>query len=837
MWKTGQRKCKTGTGILIGAALFIFAGLSAQFNRTRPTARTPGISRPATAHQYAQTHELPKPRIARQVQDPDESSIDIFISNEGNDNNNGEASASPKKTIDAAEKRAGQIAASSSTINLGLKAGDVFREQLDAIPGLAVRTYSAEPGQNTFARLSGMEIVSNGWTKAPGLEHLYINTITHHINTVNGGYHFLVLYEIDTLLEKTHPFAARRMMQMAASADAANAMEGSYYTSILNATKEDVYINTSDNATPGAGRYRYEISLRDFAINAPNRVQLERLIIEPSGHGYGNGFGDSTLISRCIFNGYGTHAVVFKSGVIEKSLFIQGAKGLSQGSIPVVNYEVAGAGNYSRLSGNIFLGTQTGPYAHQSGRAATYHEEMVYDSNQVFGDTGYTDVAFGADLVKSVTVKNNYAENIRKYWTGSATELLIEHNIFNNVVGRSGISTPSNEPVNAKLRNNFIKTGGHSGNQFVNDQATGFYFVNNAVRLQAENNIFHLKTDWTGNAQPVSLFAALASNVQFRRNIIICDVPPGHRARVISVDKNNRGQFAADSNVYVILRGDGFLWTALNPANGEANITSLSRWQAETGQDAASIVIDLRNNAHGLKGLFRDPANGDYHFAPTFAADKVKELKAGMANPPYTFACRPSKDEAAQSIMREEVAQAAPVCNPASITAESGQVTISGLDWAPEVVVNIFNAGRLKVYEQRYTNPPDEIRVSSLVPGTYLATLSFFANKCTYLCDTSMQVIIEGVVTAPDTQRLAQVSVGPNPFANNLNVFIESEQGGQATLLVRDLSGRQLETKVVDIRKGRNAIRMDQLGRYATGTYFLQVNTPNGTDNFKLLKQ
>lgn len=756
------------------------------------------------------------------------NSIGIYISNEGNDNNSGESAASPKQTISASEAMfaTGQF----SNVSINLQCGNLFREQLDAVTGTNVTTYYNTGPSYMFARISGMEAHNSGWSATAGYANLFGKNIAHSINIHNAGYHYLVVYEIDTMLEKTAPFAARRLMPLASSLADANNTNGSYYTGPLDAPQEMVYLNSSDNAAPGTGKYRYEVTVRHFAVTGENKIQLEKLIIEPSGHGYGNSLGDSTLIRQCIFNGYGTHAVVFGSGVIEKNLFIQGAKGLAQGSIPIVHFRPDGTGSRSRFSGNIFLGTQTGPYVHQSGTSFGYHEEAVFEGNYFFGDSGYSDNAFAGDLIRKAVVKNNYAENVWKYWSGVATDLTIEGNVFNNIPGRSGVNTPSDLTVRTVMHNNLIKTSGnnHDTSEFY---ANVFFFINSNVTLNAQHNIFHLKSDRSNVDVPVSLFTTLGANTKYSKNIIICDVPPGKLARTVVVDKIAPGQFAADSNVYVLVRGKGFLWTVMNTPGGNLSTTSFSEWQAQSGQDRASRIIDLRDNPNGIKDLFVNPEKGNYHFANTKEADTVKALLAGMITPPYAFPVRPSSDEAAIALMQSPAAL--PDCNVLSIDSVNKQIRISGVSQAPAAVVEVFDENGTGIFHREYINPPAEVYIP-VWPGEYTARINFFTSNWIPVCERTLRQEVRYKVDTPVTRHVA---IGPNPFVNAFVVTIQSEQEDRAELSIWDLSGRQLTTRTARLQRGLNRIYINELNGHPAGSYFLRLSTFGRIEYFKLLKR
>lgn len=592
--------------------------------------------------------------------------FDYFVGGNGNDANPGTAEFYPKQTINGVESVASATAGELGKATTGLRGGDKFYQTFDAFEGARLKSYKYGLDGLSFAKISGMDIVT-GWTGTSGQANVYEKDITHSINTSNPGYHYIFVAEIDTLLEKIYPFRATKYLPLATSLSNCNSTDGSFYMDGLDASTETIYINPTGSAAPGSNKYRYEVVTRAFDIDGTNggaittssyrRGVFENLIVQSSAHGYGMiGAGDSTIIRRVIFWGGGTHSAVIANGYVGRSLFLPGPRGLDQGEIPLVFYKPNQDGAYSHLYGSIFLDTYSGPYAHDAGTGATHQKKVTFEGNYVFGTLGYTTNAFGGDLIDTVVVQDNYAENVHKTITGVGTDYIVKGNVFNGFYGgKSGVDNPTNLTVRALLYNNLFKTTGDSTNQSSLDYATAYYFVNSNVSLRANNNIFHLKTEWTGQGNPVNLFSTLPASTKFKYNIIICDVPTGHRASIISIDRNAQGNFEADSNVYVIVRGDGFYWTVTNPIGGDPNILTLEDWTTEVGDDANSIVIDLRDNPNGINDLFIDAANGNYNFANTAEADTVRSLFAGMITPPRAFPRKPSPDEAAQTVMNDEI--------------------------------------------------------------------------------------------------------------------------------------------------------------------------------------
>ena len=80
------------------------------------------------------------------------------------------------------------------------------------------------------------------------------------------------------------------------------------------------------------------------------------------------------------------------------------------------------------------------------------------------------------------------------------------------------------------------------------------------------------------------------------------------------------------------------------------------------------------------------------------------------------------------------------------------------------------------------------------------------------------------------------VSVNPNPFKEKLLVNIESSIQDKATLILTDLSGRQLlkQTKILSI--GNNEIEINEAAKFSKGTYLLTIIESQQTQSIKVVK-
>ncbi len=80
---------------------------------------------------------------------------------------------------------------------------------------------------------------------------------------------------------------------------------------------------------------------------------------------------------------------------------------------------------------------------------------------------------------------------------------------------------------------------------------------------------------------------------------------------------------------------------------------------------------------------------------------------------------------------------------------------------------------------------------------------------------------------------LADFTVSPNPFINNLNINIVWDKNENTLVKVYNVTGGEVISKTVTMIKGYNYVAIDELSRVPSGTYIVQFTTANG----KLFKQ
>jgi hypothetical protein len=88
-------------------------------------------------------------------------------------------------------------------------------------------------------------------------------------------------------------------------------------------------------------------------------------------------------------------------------------------------------------------------------------------------------------------------------------------------------------------------------------------------------------------------------------------------------------------------------------------------------------------------------------------------------------------------------------CNAVSINGGNGQINVSGLTGAPNIVVQVFNSSWASVFNQTYTNSPGNVSVSPLSAGTYYANVRFYNSSWALLCEKSSNATVTSGSPAP----------------------------------------------------------------------------------------
>ncbi len=579
-----------------------------------------------------------------------QSSPNFYISNQGRDYYPGTSSLLAKKTIASATPLISAFASSHDSVSIALKSGSIFNENLITSYPITVNTYADQFDSAAPAIMNGTKEFDTGWNTDSGRTYTYKQGIPYSgfegygIGGI-GSYSYMYVFEIDRSLEKVAPLTARKILQFVTSEAAVENTPGSFYSPV-NTTEnpKQMYIHTSDGKSPNNhSRYRYEVTVMDWAINATyqNGNSFENLWIR--GFGAGNGMlpsGDHSYYNKVIFGpGAGIHHVVVRGGIIDHSLFLPAAKNTND--FAVVFYDVEGLQKHCTIKNSMFLNLRAPLYAHTS--EGTNYGAIEMDNIVGFADSTEKDGFMFTSNTDSVFLNNIYADGYSiGYNYGSAKFASITNVYFKD--NNNGIAFSAKNPVNAIVKNTFIKTKG--------TYSTGIIMQAN-TSLNLSNSIIHIKS--LKNGAFISGSGSTGSFINAAGNIFICDIDSGNSlaAARANTDKGiGTAKDKWDNNVYILLKGKSVVWDVTNATtnNGKTLIYNFDDWKYQSGQDVHSLFFDLRNDPRGLKAIFADPDNGNYELANTPEGKQVAALHAGMIDPVTCFLPEPTYEEAAEII-------------------------------------------------------------------------------------------------------------------------------------------------------------------------------------------
>ncbi len=774
---------------------------------------------------------------------PSSGTFDFYLSSKGTDSNNGKSSLTPKRTFEGINAAISNYAAANKGASIGLEAGSRFRDELDISQnGIRISSFGQDSGKK-FPLITGMDVVRD-WKLSAGRQNVYESSITHTVDLINPNYHYLFVAEIDTIRESLFPTSSIRYLTLATSVDQCEKTAGSFYLPALTQNPVTICIHASQG-TPGSNRYRYEVVTRPYGIYSfyNDNSTIENLFLQSSGNGYGMlGAGENTTVNNVVFQGGGTHHAVIKSGAVNRSLFLPGPKGLSS-EIALVFYAPEGNAHDNRITNSIFLDIQNPVLTHTNG--ATAYRSLTIDSTFGFADTLNKQTMFSTDNTDSVSISNNYSYGYKNFWVGLPRSLTIRNSIIDRATEAAVyLGSGVESPCNATVSNTLITTNANDANQGppVFQPSMCFRLGQKSTSLKATNIIFYGKSTWHTQYETETVFYnTLDNKVEATNNIYICEVNPDNYMHVINANntggKGTASNIKSDYNVYILLKGIIY-WTAYpNSPQGDGNIFSLSDWQAFTGQDQHSVMIDLRNNPAGLKAIFTDPENGNWTLAQTPQGDSVRKLNAGMLTPPSFYPLRPVYEDVLSyttlgglSYLRG-ARDANHQLQLEWKTIDEPNLVYFGVESSPDKInfsgtANVHTQGRHQNNLYSF-NRSDTSSARVYFRLRLVNTDSSYTYSSTIFVDPSKKdSIINGIGGSP-----VGIVIYPNPVQNTL--IIEHPVREQAQISIFDYSGKFLRAISVQTRASSTLLPVQML---PAGNYLIKWQSGKENKTLPFLK-
>ncbi len=753
---------------------------------------------------------------------PPPNEFNFFVSNSGSDSNDGRSAITPKLKIGSIETLISNTAVGASGTALNLDENSLFREEYDPVNNYLHVTSFSLKNSKKMAKITGMDIIKE-WDVTPANNNVCQHLLQHSLDINSSGYSYIMVAEIDTVLERTKPVSAVNYLTLTSSIQQCNSIPGTYYTPNLKTNPVMIYMHPT-KGVPGRNKFRYEATTRNSNINGfyIDNSSYEHLFLQTSAYGYGLlSAGRNTMIKNIIFQGGGIHHTVVKSGQIDSCMFLAGPKGLKD-RIAAVFYNAEGTNDKNKITNSIFLDVPNAIYTHTNGEIN--HKSLVLDKVYAFADTTDAGTALSAADTDSIDVSNCYTEGYPFGWNGGATKLNIKNSIFRNT-SQSGIFLISKNNVTGEvnINNSLITTNGNDINQNLANgwTAYGVRSPYKNVNIEVSNTIFHCYSTWHGPYNTVTTFQ-VAGLLKAHHNIYICDANDNNSLFVYNADNSGgRGtstNVSSNFNTYIILRGSKFIWFVSPNINNERSLSTLSEWQALTGQDKNSIIIDLRNNPLGLKAVFVDPDYGNWTLTQTIQADSIRKISGGITNPPLFYPKRPliNNDSVPfkipggfssfNGIMKSE-SESVVKWQTFNESEFSSFIIEYSLDGS-----HFMEAGSLQAINDNQNNNYQYVH-------THQGTDSiFYRLRCIYTDSTiSFSKIIK--LYSDFTQEF-KITIYPNPFQQAVTVEHPRRNAGQ--IRIYDYDGKLLKIEAIKARSSHTVVSLSNL---PAGRYFIQWNS------------
>jgi parallel beta-helix repeat protein len=309
-----------------------------------------------------------------------------------------------------------------------------------------------------------------------------------------------------------------------------------------------------------------------------------------------------TMAERITFSAMGGVMIVADNGVTPDGINLEGASYVTLEGFWVVGATRAGIravqGEFVVLRDNIL--EDNGRWGILTG----FCNDLLIEGNEASGSIDehgiYVSNSADRPVVRRNRMWGNYANGL--HMNGDASlggdgvieDALVEENVIygNGEGGGSGINCDGCQ--RALIRNNEVTALASGISLYAIDAAMGSHdnvIVNNTVVVTATGR-------WAVNIQDAS-----TGNV-VHNNILLSE----HATRgAIDISADSLPGFASDGNAVI----DRFT------VDGGSSVLTLAQWQAQTGQDAGSVVIATPLDAFGDPGVF------DYHLLPGAAAIDV----------------------------------------------------------------------------------------------------------------------------------------------------------------------------------------------------------------------
>ena len=168
-------------------------------------------------------------------------------------------------------------------------------------------------------------------------------------------------------------------------------------------------------------------------------------------------------------------------------------------------------------------------------------------------------------------------------------------------------------------------------------------------------------------------------------------------------------------------------------------------------------------------------------------------------------------------------------------TASMISATEAKLDWSTSMEINCSNFIVQRSYDENLFSDAETIPGSGTTNlfHSYSAIDTIYAFTGSVVYYRLKQIDIDGKANLSNVIALKlktssqMIKISPNPFTDYLNINLEWGQTESATAKIFSVDGREVFSKIFQMNKGSNYIKLTDLSKLTAGTYILQLISPN----------
>jgi hypothetical protein len=474
--------------------------------------------------------------------------FDIYVDSVGgSDSNSGRSASAPFQTLQKAEDTAMLL---GNGVRIGLKRGSEWRDefQMSGKSRVMVRAY----GAGDMPVIDCTDVVSGTWVQHDAGTYPNVWSIAWSSEIDGGGPSEHRAWENGTELLKQSTIAA------------INTTPGSMYAQAI--TSSTLYISTTDGTNPNTNGRTYEATKRKTGINGQEGVgyswYVDGIWARRNSHLGGSiRVGYYSAVEACLIDQGHRHNMLTSGGIVEDVvLWGESAYYTVTGSVMLVGYHDDSRGNQNLSVRRVFI------YGNEPGTLES--TQGIY--NHSAGGNGFTDMFIEQSVF--VDIDNAISPNV----LGTATIIAPYFIRCNKPLGGTAIGGTT--MLYALDRDHASIAGFDMDNFTVRHLAS---YKGASFRL-GNPMIIENSALWTdGNG--FSPYSTGIDNLTFNRNITGCYSTAGSRNQV----KVTGSGYIGDFNIFY----NGWPAYQLYASRNGVNYTTLTTWQAATGQDSHSVYV------------------------------------------------------------------------------------------------------------------------------------------------------------------------------------------------------------------------------------------------------